>query len=323
MATPSIFDATSFSKLTQRSEYESWLLEAVYAIAEQELFPVDPDAVVYPVTKSKVQFYVSARANITTGGWQPGFLHAGAPLVFVSIFKLLDMFIEWVLDENGEPPTFRFQDKLRRLTDSPLFPPPIETRPWLKERLIALYKNLEPLRGTIIHDKHFTATDGAIRVSRSKNGIVGPAVEISAANLRRLALIIISVLKYVVDAWQLDDVREKTLRHDLDGLVALHALPLLGQKRPFHTTVRVYSADPDPLHIDAAAIRADLDARYIDQDCSFDLRVLIVRASAVVEAYLFPWSLIVENGPDWICGIKVEKFSTVIPHDIKAEHLLP
>ena len=78
------------------------------------------------------------------------------------------MLIEWILEENGVPSTFRFQQKLQHLKGSPIFPQTIEFRPWLKERLTGLYSTLEPLRGTIIHDKHFTATDGAIRVSSSE-----------------------------------------------------------------------------------------------------------------------------------------------------------
>jgi hypothetical protein len=315
------FDASALIKLAERTEYETWLLEAVYALVEQELFPSFPDAVVYPVDKSKAQFFASGRLNIVIGDWRPGFLNAGAPLVFVSTFKLLDMLIEWTLEENGVPSTFRFQQKLQHLKGSPIFPPLIESRGWLKERLIGLYSTLEPLRGTIIHDKHFTATDGAIRVSSSKKGSIGPAKEISAAHLRKFALTIVSVLRYVDGTWQLNQVREKILRHDIDELAMLHRLPLLGQKCPFHTRVRVYLTGSDPLHVDPMAIRGDLAARYLDQDCSFDLRLLMVKGGEVVEAYLFPWALFEVASSDWGQGIDVQQYRAAVPDDIKPEHL--
>jgi len=315
------FDASALLKLAERTEYETWLLEAVYALVEQELFPSWPDAVIYPVDKSKAQFFVHARGNLVIGDWRPGFLNAGAPLVFVSTFKLLDMFIEWILEENGVPSTFRFQQKLQHLKGSQIFPPLIESRPWLKERLAGLYRTLEPLRGTIIHDRHFTATDGAIRVSSSKKGIIGSAVEISAAHLRKFALTIVSVLRYVDGTWHLDELREKILRHDFDELVALHGLPLLGQKRPFHTRVRVYLTGSDPLHVDPLAIRGDLAARYVDQDCSFDLRILMVKGGEVVDAYLFPWALFAVAGSHWGQGIDVQQYRAAVPDDIKPEHL--
>lgn len=298
-----------------------WLLEAVYAIVEDELFPSWPDAVVYPVDKSKVQFFAFGRCNINLGDWRPGFLNAGAPLVFVSAFKLLDMLIEWILEENGVPSTFRFQQKLQHLKSSPVFPQTIESRIWLKDRLVGLYSTLEPLRGTIIHDKHFAAKDGAIQVSSSRKGIVGSAVNISAAQLRNLAVTIVSVLRYVDGTWDLDGVREKILRHKLDELVSLHGLPPLGQKRPFHTHVRVYLKGFDPLDVDPMTIRSDLAAAYVDQDCSFELRVLLVKDGEVVEAYLFPWAVVAVEGSGWRQGIDPQHYRTAIPDDIKPEHL--
>jgi len=79
--TTPLYDAAAFLRLAERTEYEAWLLEAVYALVEQELFPAWPDGLVYPVDRSKAQFFVHARANIVIGDWRPGFLNVGAPLV--------------------------------------------------------------------------------------------------------------------------------------------------------------------------------------------------------------------------------------------------
>jgi len=98
-------------------------------------------------------------------------------------------------------------------------------------------------------------------------------------------------------------------------------MALLGQLRPFHTRVRVYTTDPNPLHVDPTAIRSDLATRYVNQDCSFDLRVLVAREGAVVAAYLFPWRLFSNPGSHWGHGIDAEKYRTEIPDDIKSDHL--
>lgn len=318
---PPTFDANALTKLAERTEYEIWLLEAVYALVENELFPLWPDGVIYPADRSKAQFFGYASGNIIVGDWRPGFLNAGAPLVFVSIFKLLDMLVEWVLEENGFPPNFRFQQKLRQLRGAVIFPPLVESRAWLKERLAGLYSTLEPLRGTIIHDRHFTATDGAIRVASSRCGVTGVPIEISAAHLRMLARTIVSILRYVDGTWNFEELREKTLRYDLDELAALHGLPPLGQMPPFHTCVRVYSTDSDPLLVDPMAIQRDLAARYVKQDCSFDLRLLMVKDGEVVEAYLFPWFVFAGKNAGWNRSINAARYRTAIPDDIKPEHL--
>ena len=317
------FGPRSRARLSDRIEYEMWLLEAAYAIEEEELFPHWPDSVVYPVDRSQAQFFANMRGNIVIGDWRPGFLSAAAPLVFVTTFKLLDMLVEWVLEENGTPSTFRFQQKLQHLRGSPAFPPVVASRPWLEERLLGLYANLEPLRGTIIHDRHFTSTDGAIRVRSSKGNVVGPEVEIGAARLKTLATAMVSVVKYVLQSWAFNEYREKVLRHGLDELVELHGEVSLGQLRPFYPTVRVYVTGPSPVSIDPAVIRDDMAQRYKSQDCMFDLRVLRVEGQTVVDAFLFPWRLVNGAGPNWGARVDIEAYRTTIPDDVKPEHLRP
>ncbi|WP_200963907.1 hypothetical protein [Acidovorax sp. Root219] len=201
------FATDALDRLAERVDYEEWFLEAIHSIAEQDLFPSWPDAVIYPINQPKPIYYTFGRGNVILGDWRPGFLAAGAPLIFICTFKILDMLIEWILNENGLPSSFRFQEKLKNLKNSPKFPPVIECRPWLQERLIGLYAELEPLRGTVIHDKHFTSTGGGIEVSSSKKGAVGPPLSVCADSLRKLGLTIVSILKYVKGTWLIDDFR--------------------------------------------------------------------------------------------------------------------
>ena len=315
------FDQADLLSLAKRTEYETWLLEAVYAIAEQELFPDWPDGMVYPLDQKESLCIGYARGNAVIGDWRPGFLAAGAPLIFISSFKLLDMLMEWVLEKNGHQVTFRFQEKLRLLSQPTIFPPFVERHPWLKERLESLYSTLEPLRGTIIHDKHFTSADGSIRVSSSKRGVIGLAVQISADQLRSLALTMVSVFNYISGAWAFDDFREKTLRYYLDDLAPLHGLTPLGQRQPFFTRVRIYQTSSDPFLVDPVAVRSDLSRRYPGQDCLFDLRVLVVRDSVVTDAYLFPWNSFAERGVDWGKGVEPGQYRSEIPDDINPEYL--
>ena len=59
-------------------------------------------------------------------------LRAGAPLVFTATFKLLDMLLEWILEENGRKAGFRFSEKIKQLQESGLVLPPfMSARPWL------------------------------------------------------------------------------------------------------------------------------------------------------------------------------------------------
>jgi len=140
------FGPAALLALEERVGYEVWLLEAVYELVEQELFPTFPDGVIYPLGRTAPKFIVHGAINIRLGDWRPGFLQAGAPLVFTSTFKILDMLLEWVLEENGQASTYRFEQKIQAQHQTLEYPPILAQRPWLTQRLSALYENLEPLR---------------------------------------------------------------------------------------------------------------------------------------------------------------------------------
>lgn len=284
------FSADGLQKLRDRVGYEDWLLESIYKLTESELFPEWPDEVVYNLDACAPVFTGGhGQIQVVIGDWRPGFLEAGAPLVFTASFKLLDMLFEWLLELNGRKPDFRFGEKLRQLEGPGLvYPPVFASRMWLVDRLRKLYEEMEPLRGTIIHSRHFEAKNGMLRVASSKRDVVGEFVELDAADLRRLALLTVSVLRFLHGDWAVSAFRDKELRWQLDQLVKFHKLTLLGQQEPRHIRVRWYTRCPRPKGIDLTRIQRDIDVRNPDQDISFDLRVVVLEGQTAVGAYLFP-----------------------------------
>jgi hypothetical protein len=203
MTTPN-YSPQVLADLGDRTEYEAWLLETVYEIADARLAPDAGDALVYPPGGGPPRQTVFAKARIRLGDWRPGFLDAGAPLVLVTAFKALDMLLEWVLEQNGTARTFRFEQKIAALKTGVVFPPFIQERAWLRDRLVALYEEVEPLRGTIIHDRMFKSQNGTLRVSSSKRGVIGPDVTFDPSDLRNLALVMVAILGALQGTWTVD-----------------------------------------------------------------------------------------------------------------------
>ena len=284
------YDQASFEDLQARTQYESWLLEAVYDVAGSPILVDWPDQMVYPASGAIPTLTVFGRANIIIGDWRPRFLEAGAPLVFVTSFKLLDMLLEWVLERNGTSSTYRFVQKIAALKQGVTFPPFFASRTWLRDRLIGLYEHLEPLRGTIIHARHFKTSDGTLRVSNTKSSTVGPEVTITADELRSLAFLAVSLLRYVDGSWAINPCKEKHLRRTLDEIKHLHGLSSLGQKPPRFLTVRVFAKWSDSIKVDLKHIRDDVARMCPNQDVVFDLRVVTVNTDGSKSTgYLFPW----------------------------------
>ena len=287
-------------------------------IVDHRLVIDDEDQLIYPPNGGAPRLISHGTARAQIGDWRPGFLRAGAPLVFVTAFKLLDMLLEWVLAKNGHASTHRFKDKIKTLQTPVCFPPIVETRPWLRERLVALYEALEPLRGTIIHGRHFSTSNGELLVSSSKGGVVGATVTISATDLRNLALVVVSLLRYLEGPWTMDLLREKRIRRALDELAHLHGLMPLGQLPPAFLTVRVYVHDNDSIGWDIESIRQDVTAKRADQDVIFDLRIIAVsRDGASLAEYLIPWDqLEIESSkPSKTCA-ELSRFAVVPRADL-------
>ena len=312
------YDQQSLADLNDRTRYELWLLEAAYAIADEILFPEWPDQIVYPANGDAPSSKVFMSGNVTLGDWRPKFLKVGAPLIFVTTFKLLDMLIEWVLDQNGVPSKHQFKYKKAALRDQLQFPPCVASRDWLQERLVGLYGHLEPLRGTIVHARHFKSSDGALHVSSSKGNTVGPVVTLEPKDLRSLAVFLISVLRYVSGSWELDAYREKFLRRSLDELAHLHHLPSLGQQSPRFLTVRVYTAQWESIEVDIARIRHDVRRMCPGQDSLFDLRIVAVTPDGRASAYCIPWSELRLEGDRFVRRFtELSTYHTDVPSDVE------
>lgn len=304
-------------ELREGTEYEAWLLEAVYEIVDQRLPFEGLDEIVYPPNGGPAKHTNYAIGNCVFGDWRPGFLRIGAPLVFVTTFKVLDMLIEWVLTKNGKTTTHRFKQKIQALKGPVLFPTLIETRPWLRQRVVALYEALEPLRGTIIHARHFKTSEGTLRVSCSKGGRIGPEIVVSEEDLRNLALALVSLLRYLDGTWAMDIFREKHLRCALDELTHLHGLPSLGQLSPGFLTVRLFVSDEDPIKFDISKLRAEVAEKRKGQDVIFDVRVVAVaRDGARATAYLVPWDLLEDSGSQFsMTRDEISTYIVPLPND--------
>lgn len=315
------YDRHSLRDLAVATQYESWLLEAAFSIAEDSLFPEWPDQMIYPPAGGTPPLAVFGRANIVIGDWRPEFLRVGAPLIFVTAFKLLDMLVEWVLGQNGKTPNYRFKQKIAALNASPTFPPFIASRGWLQDRLIALYERLDPLRGTIIHARHFKTVDGVLAVSSSRGDNVGPAISLAPQTIRSLAVFIVSVLRYVDGTWQPNTYREKVLRRTLDELAQLHGLPSLNQQSPHWVTARVYFIREDPVTIDVARIQRDVSSRLPGHDVMFDVRLVSLEPDGSRAAsHVLPWNVLQHESGSLVRHLaELANYEGALPADFDAQ----
>ncbi len=315
---PVNYDKARIEDLLESTQYESWLLEAIYDIVESPIFVDWPDQLVYPASGEEPELRNFLGGNIVLGDWRPRFIEVGAPLVFVTSFKLIDMLVEWMLRANGITPPFQYAGKIALVRKGLTLPEFLFARVWLWDRVIGLYVSLAPFRGTIIHARNFKTSNGALYVSSSKAPVVGLEVTITADELRGLAVFAVSLLRYLDGSWPITAFKEKYLRCSLDGMAHLHGCPSLGQKVPRFLVVRVFSRQQDPITIDLQRIRDDLTTKFPAEDVVFDLRIVAVNSEGnKANGYLLPWEVInrgqthlVKSMDDLAC------FEAPVPKDI-------
>ncbi len=318
------YNTNAICLLAKKVKYEGHILEEVYPF-DPKPYSSSSYPVVYLADSSEPKFvnYLEGAGNLF-GDWRSGFLADGTPLVFVVIFKLLDMFIEWVFEMNGldtDKKYRTFQTKNDELRENKLiFPNFVQARPWLKDRLVETYKTLTPYRSVIIHRKDFQIDiNGFLQITdyNSKNGSIKSKIEINPTELQQISLTIVSVVRYISGTWHIDPYQEKVLRHNLDNLVNFHGITAaLGQRQPLYTKVRLFSQDTDIQHIDTFKIYEDITKHYPDRDCMFDLQVLIIREGVAVDAFYFPCTDLEKGYPEWSSNIKIDDFRVEIPDHI-------
>ena len=89
-----LFGSDILVDLGERTKYKAWLLEAVYELTDQDIAVENVDALIYPPSGGLTKRAIYGVGNLKENDWRPDFLEAGAPLVFVAAFKLLDMLVE-------------------------------------------------------------------------------------------------------------------------------------------------------------------------------------------------------------------------------------
>jgi hypothetical protein len=283
------YDKSSVDRLLEGVAYELWLIEEAYRVTDKRLAVEDVDELIYPPAGGMPAVTIYGMLGIDEGDWRPGFLRVGAPLILVTCFKLIDMVVEWMMQENGLRVSFRFKEKIKDIDKLSTYPVLFNERPWLLERLFGLYTTLEPVRGAIIHCRIGAGEGGNLSIPIEANGS-SSTVEISASDLENLARIVVSIYHYLDGTWTMDLFREKRLSNRLDNVAGLHGLSSLGQLEPGFLNIRVYAREGEDVTIDLRRLRADVRAKRPNQDVMFDIRIVAVpRGGIQARAYLCPW----------------------------------
>ena len=268
-----MFDAKSKQQLEEMLGYERFVLadcvrrlEEAHGQVEALKLTINDDA--------KYEMHLSINSSFS-GGVVVSAYEQLTGLLFSAAYKILDMIIEWTLQENGMPATvWQFSGKVTWLARPNItFPDFLGTDPQLVGVLKNCYQHFLPCRNAMIHGKWGEMKNGALHFDfTAKSGMQHTATFTSSQVMAWVEAVsqIASMLlaPATVTAKSINAVKRK-----LDLLQPHHAGAIFSipEARPFRVVRRTEAASP--ITVDMQLIRSVVEKQALGKPYEIELRI--------------------------------------------------
>ena len=177
-----MYSGSSRVELSDTVEYEQWMLNHLHdafnpGYPQSKTIPPNRPNIILK-SDGETEGYVSGIPS--TSGSVDNVVNAIQPLVFVTIYKNVDMFFEWVLEEHKKTGTISevpwgFKDKVDELRDlldqdDLVVPSPLDSEIGIFNRILDFYDRLRDHRNAVIHRHDFDIVSNGFRVV-DKDGV--------------------------------------------------------------------------------------------------------------------------------------------------------
>jgi hypothetical protein len=206
-------------------------------------------------------------------GAREEFARSLRPLSFGAAYKVLDLLVEHVLIANGRPPDSvrRFDQKSAALAQRPAnLPVPLDARPDLWDRLVALYKELLNARHAVTHRRAQATSGGDIEVYDDQGNRTDT---VSSSEIHSFTAAVHAIAELVIDG-QSDDRRLNIVAWHVNELQPRHKLQPIAVTDPA-AGLRVLEMDLDELEDGSLRFDVPQAEKHIDSQpaASWDLRL--------------------------------------------------
>lgn len=274
------------SLLKDKAGYEYWLLDYIGNVSVELLGKGVINKYIFRDDSIGVTAHINAYDSLF-GSAKADLLNNINPLLLTASYKIIDMVFEWVLTENYDagifkdvpksgkwksPSTWKFIDKIERLSDNNIkYPPIMQLDNFLINYYYSLYENLLQFRNQIVHRNGFSVEGGTLRVKLDD----GESLILGPSQLDSLMKVSAFLIPVITEDCKLGPYQRALIRYHLDQLAETHRLPPFGDRCPLLFNVEYHVHQNNGVFtIDLARVRKRLGETGRDREIHFNLDVV-------------------------------------------------
>ena len=318
-----MYNQASQDQLKEKLDYELWLLN--FLSNTEEILGGETGISTVTLTNRQTGANVSiSLPEVLGGGAARKIINSITPLTFTASYKIVDMIFEWILEENysagritdrDSPARWPFLKKIDQIRNLQLeYPPLMQSEPYIKDYLFALYDKLLKFRHEIVHRNKFSVSSvGKLEITTTTNGQLH-ILELDPSELDAFVKIAVAVAKLFTGNLSFGSLVDRLLKYHLDRIHKLHGLHEFNQAKPHLVNVVLKVPIEDTLFpADLKFVRQKLAQIHPNADVLFNLEIIGLVDDKPTDRWKIPVEAVPEIDIIELPSVSFEMFRTSLP----------
>jgi hypothetical protein len=294
-----LYNREAQTRLKEKMDYEKWFLDFLFKTQETLGGKRKITQITFRNRQAGANVHL-ALSDVLGSGAALEVINAMRPLTFVASYKILDMIFEWILEENRDAGTikrvpWRFSEKIEMFSKLQLdFPPILQSEPYIKDYLFAVYSKLLKFRNEVVHKNNFSVVGDKFTVETIENGHFS-ILELGPKELWALVKITIVVANLLIGDSAFDPQTDRLLKYCLDRLSKIHGLSEFKQPMPIPVNVLLeVPVENNLFPADLNFVRNQLSRTFPTVDILFNIKIIGLVNDKPTVGWFFPFDSLPE-----------------------------
>ncbi len=276
-----MYDQIAQNQLKEKFDYELWLLD--FLSETQKIYEGGPNISTITLINRKSSTHATMPFTEEIGsGAAMKIMDTMMPLTFIASYKILDMIIEWILEENTKSGNIQsipryFNEKIKIISSTSVqldYPPLFQSTPYIKDYLSALYSKLLKFRHEIIHKNNFKVPNGKLIIETTEKSKLY-SIDLDRGELGAFVRTVVAIANLLTGVLLFGKQEDYLLKYHLDRIKKLHGLSEFRQVKTI--LINVILKVPEEKSIfpaDIKFVRERISQIYPNVKTLFNLKVM-------------------------------------------------